>query len=76
MTVEEVLRETQKVLREINVPVGLIDQIAAPINGAINNLQLCLDAFEKQKQDEQQQAAQAEEEAPVSIEEIGGEENQ
>ena len=49
MTVEQVVRETQELLKNINVPAGLTEQIAIPISGAIANLQLCLDAFSEQK---------------------------
>ena len=79
MTVEQVIKETQVLLRNINIPVGLIEQIGFPINGAINNLQLCLDAFEEQKkgqEQEQTELAEKAEEIPVCLEEIGGEENQ
>lgn len=78
MTVEQVIKETQELLRNINIPVGLIEQIGFPINGAINNLQLCLDAFEEQKNGQGQVAEapeEEEEEEPVFADEIGGEEN-
>ena len=73
MTVEQVIMETQYMLRKINVPVELIDQIGEPIKGAVNNLQECLNAFERQKQEKKQEQ---EDEKIVSIEEIGGKENQ
>ena len=73
MTVEQVIKKTQELLRNINIPVGLIEQIGFPINGAINNLQLCLDAFEEQKKGQKQEQTEPTEEAekkPVCLEEI------
>lgn len=49
MTVEQALIETVELLKNINVPVALIEQIGFPINGAISNIQLCLDAFEQER---------------------------
>ncbi len=78
MTVEQVIMETIKLLMEINVPAGLKEQIADPIWGAIGNLKLCMNAFDKQRETEaKQQEAPAEEaeEEPVFAMEVGGEEN-
>ena len=49
MTVEQVLIETLEVLKNINVPVCLTEQISIPINGACGNIKLCLDAFEQER---------------------------
>lgn len=46
MSVAEVLRITVDILSNITVPVGLMNQIAVPVNNAIQNLMQCIDAEE------------------------------
>lgn len=64
MTVEQVLIETLDVLKNINVPVWLTEQIAMPINGACGNIQLCLDAFEQERRNK----AEPVQDDPVEVE--------
>ena len=72
MTVEQVIIETVNVLQNINIPVSLIEQIGEPVNGAIGNLRLVLNAFEEDRhQHEQPQDPPVD----VSIEEISPAEN-
>lgn len=49
MTTEQVLGVTIGVLSEISVPVKYKAQIAEPIDGAINNLVLVLQAMREEK---------------------------
>lgn len=50
MTVEEILKVTINNLSAIQVPVGLIQQIAVPIDGNIRNLVLCLQKLEQKNE--------------------------
>jgi len=52
MTVEEILKVTISNLSSIQVPVGLIQQIAVPIDGNIRNLVMCLQKLEKKDSNE------------------------
>ena len=47
MTVKEVLEITINILNQVNVPVGLIQQIGEPIANAIGNLTACVEGMEK-----------------------------
>lgn len=78
MTVEQVIKATQDLLKNISIPVELIEQIGMPLCGAVNNLQLCLNAFEKDRNAQSaphEETAEEPEEEPVFADEIGGEEN-
>ena len=48
MTGTEVLEVTVQILKRINVPVELIEQIGVPIHRAISNLNVVLRAMEQQ----------------------------
>ena len=48
MTVEKALEVTANLLREIKVPVGLMQDIGFPINAAIGNIEVCIDAIKQQ----------------------------
>ena len=54
-TVEEVIEITINVMQQINVPVGMNQQIAVPISGCISNLRLALEAIRKKKEAEQKE---------------------
>lgn len=58
MSVEEVLQHSINILKETNVPIGLLDQIGEPIRQVISNLQLCVDAFEENKKKNEEPKAQ------------------
>ncbi len=47
MTVREVLEITKNNLLNISVPRALNQQIGLPIDGAIGNIQLCIDAIDR-----------------------------
>lgn len=68
MTLEEVLKMVVNNLSGINVPVALMKQIATPITQAIENINACLDAMnrdahmqEESQEPESPEPAEAEE---------------
>jgi len=73
MPIDEALSYSVNVLNAISVPVGLTEQISEPIKKVIGNLNMCIDAIQKNRQ--QKEAVQEEiPEGGVEVEEIGGEE--
>ncbi len=50
MTIRQVLEITAEALGAIQVPVRLQEQIAEPIRRCIGNLQLCMEAMDRQKE--------------------------
>ena len=46
VTVMDVLKDVQKILGEINVPVSQIDSIGIPIARALDGVRICVDAIE------------------------------
>lgn len=50
ITIEQLLRITVQKLNSIAVPIGQMDTIGLPIRQAINNINVCLNAFEKVEQ--------------------------
>lgn len=67
ITIEQLLRITAQQLNGIAVPIAQMDTIGLPIRQAINNLNICLNAFEKAEQ----QKAQQETSDEIQIEEVG-----
>ena len=65
-TVKEVLRDVNKLLNEINIPISMVESIGIPVARAINGIQLCLNAFE-----EQDKARQEDHEPEIEIVETG-----
>ena len=55
MSVEEVLQLTINNLKGIQVPVELSESVGIPILRNINNIQLCLNAFHEQREQEEQE---------------------
>lgn len=51
-TIEDVLKITVDMLSRIKVPVGLIEEIAMPIDSAKNNLIECINAMNKSAEEE------------------------
>lgn len=49
MTAEEVVKITINGLSRIQVPAALIQQIGIPIANAINNLNLCMECWERER---------------------------
>ena len=69
ITVEQLLTITKdEVLGEISVPAKYKHQIMDPIEQAMNNIQICLNAFQRLAQQEQQKKK---EENDIQIEEVG-----
>lgn len=62
LTTGEVVEMTIRILSNINVPVCLDDQIAAPIKQAINNLKKVQEAWAKEAEALQAAKEQAEQE--------------
>lgn len=56
MTVEEVVRNTIGILNGIQVPAGLSSAIGVPVEQAIHNLNLCVDAWEREAREAQVRA--------------------
>lgn len=59
MDIREVLEISIGVLRGIQIPVDLAEQVGQPVLGVIGNLRLCIEALEKvqAKTDESGEAA-------------------
>ena len=53
-TVKDILTDVNKLLNGINIPVAMVESIGIPVARAINGIQLCIDAFERQEQAEQE----------------------
>lgn len=54
LTTDEVIQETIRLLGSIAVPVGLNDQIATPIKGAIQNLTIVRQMMETERKNRNQ----------------------
>lgn len=67
ITVDEVVRNTIRILREIRLPAEMSSAIGVPIEQAIRNLNLCVDAWEREAREAQ---IRAEEEARRAREEM------
>jgi hypothetical protein len=63
MTVQEVLEITRDMLERISVPAGLIRQIGEPVAAAIDNLNECLKAMERDEAARRDAAAREDEDA-------------
>lgn len=71
MTLEEVLKETIRILNDICVPVGLTMQITVPVSNAISNLNECIKAIETGKE-ETQENQQEKESIDVDVLDLNG----
>lgn len=67
VTIKYVIDQTIDLLKQVQVPMNLFDQIALPVNAAIGNLHACIDAInrsereqEKRKEEQNGQHADAE----------------
>jgi len=67
-TVRDVLEVTMRQLNRVMVPVEMINQVGIPIRDAVHNMQMCVEAIDREA------AKQAEE--PVIVGEEPAEENQ
>ena len=73
MSIEEVLRATVMILKSINVPVGLAEQIAIPLMHAANNIDQCISVLSKDgdgQQDEERKVYIMEPQVDTEVEEI------
>ena len=52
----EILKETLKVLGGIWVPMGMKQEIADPIGGAISNIEICINMMEAEKHEREPDA--------------------
>ena len=52
ITIEQVLEMTVNVLSGISVPANMAKQIGVPIQNSIENLNACLEALDKAKEQE------------------------
>lgn len=67
MDVLEVLGVTVDVLRGIQIPVELAEQVGRPVLGAIGNLRLCMNALSQQKTPPEGDESQAADGAEVTV---------
>lgn len=65
MRVRDVLEVTNRMLERVQVPVGMINQVGIPIRDAVHNIQMCIDAIDR---DEAEQAEEPEIEEPAEDE--------
>ena len=68
ITVDDVVRECVQQLRALNVPISMIDQIGVPVARVVHNLRACIDAWERD-------AAEKNQEPELRIEPVEGDEN-
>lgn len=62
VTIKDVLIDVNAVLNGINIPASLIESIGIPVARAINGIQVCIDAINKNEQEQAAtEAASAEE---------------
>lgn len=48
MRVRDVLEVTNRMLERVQVPVGMINQVGIPIRDAVHNIQMCIDAIDRE----------------------------
>lgn len=73
ITLEDVLRVSVDVLRNISVPVALKEQIADPVANVAHDLMMCIEAIERDKVKANESKAE-EDDGPddFDVEEING----
>lgn len=49
MRVRDVLEVTNRMLERVQVPVGMINQVGIPIRDAVHNIQMCIDAIDREE---------------------------
>lgn len=60
MTVEDVLKVTADILREIQLPVELSEQIGIPVMRAIHNIDACVQAIVNGRTEEKTEEEESE----------------
>ncbi len=58
-TVKDILIDVSKLLNGINIPVAMVESIGIPVARAINGIKICIDAFDQQKEAEQEKQESA-----------------
>lgn len=64
-TVKDVLLEVSEVLNKINIPISMVEGIGIPVARAINGIKICIDAMERQEQEQAAKNEQQGNEEPV-----------
>ena len=54
VTIKYVIEQTIDLLKQVQVPMTLFDQIALPVNAAIGNLRACIDAINRSEREQAQ----------------------
>ena len=54
-TVKDILTDVNKLLNGINIPVAMVESIGIPVARAISGIQICIDAFDRKEQAEQEE---------------------
>lgn len=67
MPIDEALSYSVNVLNAISVPVGLTEQISEPIRKVIGNLNMCIDAIQKNRQQNAQKVVKEAPEVEVEV---------
>jgi len=63
VTVEEVVRATIEILNDIRVPVGLVNEVGIPVARAVQNLNRCIEAWEREEAEQARKRAEGQENA-------------
>ena len=63
MTIENVLRATVKLLEGIKIPVSMSEEVGVPVLRSIGNLNACVSAIEKSREEAQVKAEEEKKEA-------------
>lgn len=69
MTVEDAMNITARMLSEIKIPVGMMQQVGVPIERAIVNINECVKALEESKARYEAEKEEAETESEEETEE-------
>lgn len=48
MRVRDVLEVTNRMLERVQIPVGMINQVGIQIRDAVHNIQMCIDAIDRE----------------------------
>lgn len=64
ITVKDVLNKVVKILNDINIPVSQVNSIGIPVSKAVEGINMCLEAFEKQEAAQLEELDKEAEEVP------------
>lgn len=65
MTTKDVLTDVNEILNKINIPISLVESIGIPVARAINGIKICIDAMDRQEQEEAAKNKPQDNEEPV-----------